>query len=60
MTNIQLQNVLSNFPNDCEINIEQCEIYENGKIINVRVDYEEDNNFEKPRLTIEYERGDRY
>lgn len=56
MTNKQLQNILKQYPDDIEINVEKCGIYENGKIVSLRVDYEEENNIEKPQLTIEYEK----
>lgn len=58
MTNKQLQNILKSYPDDCEINIERCGIYENGEIVSIRVDYEKHNNFETPYLTIEYEKED--
>lgn len=60
MTNEQLQNVLRLYPNDIDINIEQCGIYESGEIVNIRVDYVNDDNFEKPHLTIEYVRENGY
>lgn len=60
MTNKQLQNILKQYPDDCNINIEQCGIYENGDVVSIRVDYVNDDNFEKPHLTIEYEKENGY
>lgn len=56
MTNKQLQDILKIYPDNCNINIEKCGMYENGEIVSIRVDYINNDNFEIPDITIEYEK----
>ena len=50
MKNETLQNILSNFPDDCEILILNND-YE--KPVRVSVEYEDDDNFDLPKIIIE-------
>lgn len=54
MTNKQLQDILKQYPDECEIIIENDVNYEECDIARIRIEYEYGDNFEIPILTLEY------
>lgn len=57
MTNKQLQDVLKQYPDDCEIIVKSCTCYEECEIIRIQAEYSKySNNFNTPILTLEYEK----
>ena len=56
MTNEQLQNILKQYPDDCEVVVEKSTLYESGEIIRIRAEYSKySEDFKTPTLTLEYE-----
>ena len=56
MTNKQLKDVLSKYPDDCEVVIESDINYDECDIARIRAEYEYGDNFEVPILTLEYQK----
>ena len=54
MKNKQLQDILKQYPDECEIVIERDADWLEGDIVKIRVEYEYGDNFEIPVLTLEY------
>lgn len=55
MTNKQLQDVLSKYPDDSQVIIESDTNYGECDIVRIRAEYEYGDNFEIPILTLEYQ-----
>ena len=56
MTNKQIQDVLKQYPDDCEVVVEKCTLYESGEIVRIRAEYNKYlEDFKIPTLTLEYE-----
>ena len=56
MTNKQLKDVLSKYPDDCEVIIESNIDYSECDIARIKAEYECGDNFEIPILTLEYQK----
>lgn len=55
MYNKKLLDILSQYPDECKVIIENNINYDECDIVRIRAEYDHDANFENPILILEYE-----